>query len=144
VSLRPALPPVADSLVVPFVPIGTPPVLDPRPDPCGGYATPRTITPGVVAGTGSAVVSWTADNRTEVQGYRVQAVDVHWATSEQQRPPVVVETGQRTDCGEISATVTGLVPGDPYVFWLDERLTSATVQGTHYVQVGASERVVVG
>jgi hypothetical protein len=144
VSLRPELPPVRGGLVVPFVAVGTPPLLQARPDPCGGFATPRTITPDVAPGPGSAVVSWTADDRPEVQGYRVQAVDTRWASSDQQRPPVVVTAGQRTDCGQVSVTVTGLVRGDTYVFWLDELVASPTIRGTAYEQVGASGTVVVG
>lgn len=130
-------------LPTPLVPRGRPLEVTPPPAECGGYGNPRQVPPGVVAGAGSATVSWQADGRAAVQGYRVTAVSQQLVTGEQPAPPQVT-VGQRAGCGEVTATVAGLTRGVPYVFWLEEALLDDTTGVTEYVQVGWSSPVVVG
>ncbi len=127
----------------PLVPRGEPLQVTPPPAECGGYGNPRQVPPGVVAGAGSATVSWQADGRDDVRGYRVTAVSQRLVTGEQPPPPQVT-VGQRDDCGEVTAVLGGLAAGVPYVFWLEELLLDADTQVTEYVQVGWSSPVVVG
>ena len=126
----------------PLVPRGEPLQVTPPPAECGGYGNPRQVPPGVVAGAGSATVSWQADGRDDVRGYRVTAVSQQLVTGEQPPPPQVT-VGQRADCGEVTAVLGGLIPGVPYVFWLEELLLDADTQVTEYVQVGWSSPVVI-
>jgi hypothetical protein len=44
----------------------------------------------------------------------------------------------------VTVTVVGLTPGEPYVFWLEEQVTSASTGVTRLVQVGTTEAVVIG
>ena len=127
----------------PLVPRGEPLQVTPPPAECGGYGNPRQVPPGVVPGAGSATVSWQADGRDDVRGYRVTAVSQQLVSGEQPAPPQVT-VGQRADCGEVTAVLGGLTPGVPYVFWLEELLLDADTQVTEYVQVGWSSPVVVG
>jgi hypothetical protein len=137
-------PEVVRQLVVPpYVPVGEPARTSPPPARCGGYATPRRITPTVVAGAGSATVTFPSDPSTDVRGYRVQAVSQHLVPGGQ--PPHVVGTApQRTGCGDVTVTLTGLASGDPYVFWVEEQQVDATNGKTQFVQVGSSEPVGIG
>jgi hypothetical protein len=130
-------------LPTPLVPRGRPLEVAPPPAECGGYGNPRQVPPGVVPGAGSATVSWQADGRAAVQGYRVTAVSQQLVSGPQPAPPQVA-VGQRADCGEVTATLAGLAPGVPYVFWLEEALLDGTSGVTEYVQVGWSSPVVVG
>ncbi len=130
-------------LPTPLVPRGRPLEVTPPPAECGGYGNPRQVPPGVVPGAGSATVSWQADGRAGVQGYRVTAVSQQLVSGPQPAPPQV-DVGQRAGCGEVTATLGGLTPGAPYVFWLEEALLDGTTGVTEYVQVGWSSPVVVG
>ncbi|MGY1701717.1 hypothetical protein [Geodermatophilus sp. SYSU D00766] len=130
-------------LPTPVVPRGQPLQVTPPPAECGGYGNPRQVTPGVVPGAGSATVSWQADGRDDVRGYRVTAVSQALTPGGQPAPPRV-DVAQRADCGEVSTVLGGLTPGVPYVFWLEEALLDADTQVVEYVQVGWSSPVVVG
>jgi hypothetical protein len=143
VGLAPVIPRPGTFTVPRPVPHGELPTYVPRPEPCGGYTTPQHITPGAVAGVGSATISWQADNRAEVVGYRVQAVDQMLVTGTQPAP-VQQTVAQPGGCVAVTATVTGLTSGDPYVFWLEEQVTDATSDVTRFVQVGTSDPVVIG
>lgn len=125
-----------DVRVRPGVPRGVPPVLEPPPASCGGYANPRRISPGVVPGVASATVGWQADGHTEVRRYRVQAVSQQLVPGPQPDPPAVLAP-QPAGCGPVAVTVTGLASGVPYVFWLEEEVPD-TSGGLRWVQVGTS------
>ncbi|MGY1779606.1 hypothetical protein [Geodermatophilus sp. SYSU D01036] len=127
----------------PLVPHGEPLRTTPPPAQCGGYGSLRQLSPGVVPGVGSATVSWQADGRGSVQGYRVTAVSQQLVTGPQPAPPQVT-VGQRGDCGEVTASIGGLTSGVPYVFWLEELVLDAGTQVTEYQQVGWSGPVVIG
>ncbi len=127
----------------PLVPRGRPLEVTPPPAQCGGYGGLRQVPPGVVAGAGSATVSWQADAREVVQGYRVTAVSQQLAAGAQPAPPRV-DVAQRADCGEVTATLGGLASGVPYVFWLEVALLDDTTGVTEYVQIGWSSPVVIG
>ncbi|GAB3324973.1 hypothetical protein GCM10027451_49580 [Geodermatophilus aquaeductus] len=126
----------------PLVPHGVPLETTPPPAQCGGYGSLRQVPPGVVPGPGSATVSWQADGRDVVQGYRVSAVSQQLVTGAQPAPPQVT-VGQRADCGEVTATVGGLTSGVAYVFWLEEMVLDADTGVTEYEQVGWSPAVVI-
>ena len=129
---------------MPNAAVGTPPTYRQRPDACGGGGTvPRRMVPGVVAGPGSATLEWMADARPEVIGYRVQAVSQRLVGGAQPEP-VVQTVGQPGGCTPVSVTVTGLTSGVPYVFWLEEQVTSASTGVTRLVQVGTTRPVVIG
>lgn len=130
-------------VVPPYVPYGVPPTTSPPPARCGGYSTPRRITPTVVPGTGAATVTFPSDPSSDVHGYRVQAVSQALATGNQ--PPHVVATaGQVTGCGKVTVSLSGLTSGRAYVFWLEEQQVDPGHGKTLYVQVGSSEPVVIG
>jgi hypothetical protein len=57
---------------------------------------------------------------------------------------VTATAAQPDGCQQVSATVTGLVPGRYYVFWLEEQVVSATTGRTRLDQVGSSAPVLVG
>lgn len=136
-------PQVVPLYVPPFVPRGVSPRLSPPTAACGGYGSPRHIVPGVTAGTGQATVSWRADGNSDVTGYRVQAVSQRLVGGTQPAP-VVQTAGQPAGCVPVSATVTGLSSGVPYVFWLEEAQYDKASGVTRYVQVGTSDAVVIG
>ncbi|WP_138758161.1 hypothetical protein [Modestobacter altitudinis] len=127
----------------PWAARGVAPTLTPLEPACGGYSTPERITPGVVAGTGSATVTWMSDARGEVQSYQVSAVDQQ-PVSGVQPAPLTATAAQPEGCQQVSATVTGLVSGQYYVFWLEEQVVSATTGRTRLDQVGSSAPVLVG
>lgn len=130
--------------IMPNASVGTPPVYRPRSDGCGGAGTtPRRIVPGVVPGPGSATLDWMSDDRPEVVGYRVQAVSQRLVGG-QQPAPVVRAVAQVEGCQPVTVTVDGLTPGDPYVFWFEEQVTSASTGVTRLVQVGTTAAVVIG
>ncbi|MCZ2811124.1 hypothetical protein O2W15_06710 [Modestobacter sp. VKM Ac-2979] len=130
--------------IMPNASVGRSPVYKLRPDGCGGAGTtPRRIVPGVVPGPGSATLDWMSDNRPEVVGYRVQAVSQRLVGG-QQPPPVVRAVDQVEGCQPMTVTVDGLTPGEPYVFWFEEQVTSASTGVTRTVQVGTTAAVVIG
>jgi hypothetical protein len=130
-------------LPAPVVPHGVPLETAPPPAQCGGSRGPRQVPPGIVPGAGSATVSWQADGRDVVQGYRVSAVSQQLVSGEQPAPPQVT-VGRRDDCGEVTATLGGLTSGVAYVFWLEELVLDADSTVTVYEQVGWSPAVVIG
>jgi hypothetical protein len=133
---------VRQAVVPPYVPVGRAPTLTPPPAKCGGYATPRRLTPTVVPGTGSATVTFPADPSLDVRGYRVQAVDQRLVTGTQ--PAHVVATAaQVSGCVDVTVALSGLTSGNPYVFWVEEQQVDDAHQLTQFVQVGSSEPVVV-
>jgi hypothetical protein len=134
---------VRQAVVPPYVPVGRSPKLTPPPAKCGGYATPRRLTPTVVPARGSATVTFPADPSKDVRGYRVQAVDQHLVTGDQPAH-VVVAAAQVTGCRDVTVTVSGLTSGDAYVFWVEEQQVDDASALTQFVQVGSSEPVVVG
>lgn len=129
--------------VRPWAAHGVPPTLTPREEACGGFSSPKRITPGVTPGAGSAAVDWLADNRPEVSGYRVQAVSQQLVAGAQPTPPMQT-VGQPEGCVPVSTTVTGLTSGVPYVFWLEEEVTSTVTGVARWVQVGTSDAFVIG
>src|SRR3954452_5537507 len=58
----------------PWAAHGESPTLTPQQPACGGFTSPKRMTPGVVAGPGSATVTWQADDRAGVRSYQVSAV----------------------------------------------------------------------
>jgi Fibronectin type III domain len=127
----------------PWAAHGESPTLTPLEPACGGYSSPKRITAGVVPGAGSATLTWQSDDREEVQGFRVQAVSQQLVAGAQ--PDPVVQTVTRPDgCVPVSVTITGLTPGDPYVFWLEEQVTSPSTGVTRLEQVGTTDVVVIG
>jgi hypothetical protein len=134
---------VRQAVVPPYVPVGKAPKLVPPPAKCGGYATPRRLTPTVVPGTWSATVTFPADTSKDVRGYRVQAVDQRLVTGTQ--PGHVGGTAaQVTGCVDVTVTVSGLTSGDSYVFWVEEQQVDDVNGLTQFVQVGSSEPVPIG
>ena len=130
--------------IMPNAAVGTAPTYRQRPDACGGGGTtPRRMVPGVVPGPGSATLDWMADARPEVLGYRVQAVSQQLVAG-LQPPPVVQTVAQPDGCVPVTVTMAGLTPGVPYVFWLEEQVTSASTGVTRLVQVGTTDAVVIG
>ncbi|MGY1773685.1 fibronectin type III domain-containing protein [Blastococcus sp. SYSU D00813] len=130
-------------IVPPVVPRGVVPEFEPPPATCGGYSSPRRILPGVVPGPGSATLSWMADSdNSAVRGYRVQAVSQQLVTGAQPEPPQVL-VGQRDDCGEVGATLTGLTPGAYYAFWLEEQVWDEQSQRMRYLHVGTTDPVLI-
>ena len=127
----------------PWAARGVAPTLTPREPACGGYGTPRRTTPGVVAGTGSATVTWMSDARGEVQSYQVSAIGQQ-PVGGVQPAPVTATAAQPDGCQQVTATVTGLVSGEYYVFWLEEQVVSVTTGRTRLDQVGSSAPVLVG
>ncbi|TFV55036.1 hypothetical protein E4P41_17920 [Geodermatophilus sp. DF01-2] len=128
--------------VQPGVPQGVRPELHVPEAPCGGYANPRQIVPGVVPGPGSATVSWQADGHADVRRYRVQAVSQQLVPGRQPEPPVQI-AAQPADCEPVNVAFAGLTPGVPYVFWLEEEVPD--IFGVlRWVQVGTSDAVVIG
>jgi hypothetical protein len=131
-------------VIMPNAAIGTPPGYKQRPDACGGGGTtPRRMVPGVVPGARTATLDWMADSRPEVLGYRVQAVSQRLVGG-QQPAPVMQTVAQPDGCVPVSVTITGLTSGVPYVFWLEEQVTSSSTGVTRLVQVGTTSAVVIG
>ncbi len=127
----------------PWAARGVAPTLTPLEPACGGYRAPVRITPGVIAGTGSATVTWMADARGEVQSYQVSAIGQQ-PVSGVQPAPVTATAAQPEGCQQVTTTLTGLVSGQYYVFWLEEQVVSVTTGRTRLDQVGSSAPVLVG
>jgi hypothetical protein len=140
---QPPRPVHVDRVPVPLAAVGTAPSLTPRTAPCGGFVAPRRITPGVAPGAGSATVRWMADDRADVRGYRVSAVS-QVLVSGAQPAPVQQTVARPGGCAPVSVTITGLAPGTPYVFWLEEQTLDVAASAVRFVQVGTSEAVVIG
>jgi hypothetical protein len=137
-------PPRPDGITIePWARHGQSPTLTPLAPACGGYTTPKRITPGVVPGAGSATVTWQSDNRGEVQSYQVSAISQTLVTGAQPAP-VTATAAQPTGCQQVSVTVTGLVPGQSYVFWMEEQIISPTTGVPRLEQVGSSSPVLIG
>jgi hypothetical protein len=134
---------VPGSIVPPYVPRGVSPTLHPPLARCGGYSTPRRVTPTVVAAKGSAVVSFPADTSAAVHSYRVQAVSQRLVRGHQPAH-VVASVPQRRGCGQVTVTLPGLRSGTPYVFFLEEETADPHYSTTRFVQVGRSQPVVIG
>jgi hypothetical protein len=134
---------VPGSIVPPYVPVGVSPKLTPPPAKCGGNGTPRSVRPTVVPGAGSARVSFPADSSTAVRSYRVQAVSQRLVGGSQ--PAHVVATApQRSGCGQITVTLSGLRSRTPYVFFLEEETADPHYPVTRFVSVGSSDAVAIG
>jgi hypothetical protein len=129
--------------IQPWAAHGESPTLTPLEPACGGYSSPKRITPGVVAGSGSATVTWQSDARKEVGSYQVSAVSQQLVTGAQPAP-VTATAAQPTGCQQVTVTVTGLVPGQYYVFWLEEQVTSPSTGRVRLDQVGSSAAVLIG
>ena len=129
--------------IEPWAAHGQSPTLTPLEPACGGYSSPKRITPGVVAGAGSATVTWQSDDRTEVGSYQVSAVSQQLVAGAQPAP-VTATAAQPSGCQQVTVTVTGLVPGQHYVFWLEEQVTSPTTGRVRLEQVGSSAAVLIG
>jgi hypothetical protein len=127
----------------PWAAHGESPTLTPLEPACGGYTSPKRITPGVTAGSGAATVTWMADDRDEVRSYQVSAVSQELVGGTQPAP-VTATAAQPDGCSQLTVTVSGLVTGDSYVFWLEEEITSPSTGVTRLEQVGTSAPVVVG
>jgi hypothetical protein len=125
----------------PMVPRGVPLETEPREDLCGGYPSPRRISPAVVPGPGTAAVSWQADGHADVRRYRVQAVSQRLVTGVQPAPPQQV-VGQPAGCEQVGVTFAGLERGVSYVFWLEEEVQDRL--SLRWVQVGSSTPVLIG
>lgn len=137
--------PVRTGLVItPFVGIGKSPELTPRPEVCGGHATPRRMPPGVVPGPGgTATVTWQAGGREEVVGYRVSAVSQTLRPGAQPAP-LQQTVAQPADCSPVTLAFAGLTPGDAYVFWLEEHTVDVVTSVVRFVQIGSSAPVLIG
>jgi hypothetical protein len=142
-GFTPAIPRPGNFEVPRPAPYGVPPVLEPSPAPCAGYSTPKVNNPGAVPGAGSATLTWMADDRAEVTGYRVQAVAQTLVTGEQPAP-VRQTVAQPSGCVQVTTTMTGLTSGETYIFWLEEAVVDSTTSVTRLVQVGASSPVTIG
>jgi hypothetical protein len=140
---QPPRPTRTGRVITPYVAVGKSPELTVPPASCGGSTTPRRVSPGVVPGPGSATVSWQAGGRAEVVGYRVSAVSQTLVPGVQ-RAPLQRSVGQPADCAPVTVTLTGLVPGDAYVFWLEEQTLDAATSEVRLVQVGTSQPVIIG
>jgi hypothetical protein len=143
IGLAPVIPRPGTFEVPRPVPHGVIPTYEPPPATCGGYSVPKTINPGATPGRGSATVSWLADDRPEVTGYRVQAVAQTIVTGAQPEP-VKQTAAQPGGCVAVSTTVTGLTSGETYVFWLEEAVVDSVTGATHLVHVGSSSPVTIG
>lgn len=144
IGLSPVIPrPRSPRFVPPVVPRGVGIEEHPPPATCGGYGSPTQITPGAVAGPGSATLSWRADGRPEVTGYRVQAVAQALVPGTQPAPRRQT-VAQPAGCVPVTVTMTGLTRGEAYVFWLEEAVVDPLTKVTRLVQVGSSAPVVIG
>ena len=140
---QPPRPTRTGRVIAPYVAVGESPELTVPPAACGGHTTPRRVSPGAVPGPGSATVSWQAGGRAEVLGYRVSAVSQALVPGVQP-VPVQRSVGQPADCAPVTVPLTGLVPGDAYVFWLEEETIDVATSEVRFVQIGTSPPVVIG
>jgi Fibronectin type III domain len=143
IQIGPTIPRPGEFTVPRPVPYGVAPRTTPRSMPCVSTGSPRQVVPGAVAGAGSATVSWQADDRAEVLGYRVQAVSQTLVSGAQ--PPTVQQAAAQIEgCGTVRVTVTGLTAGTDYVFWLEEQIRDPEYGVVRFVQVGTSDPVRIG
>lgn len=140
---QPPRPMRVNRLPAPLAAVGTAPSFTPPTAVCGGYGIPRRIVPGAQPGAGSATISWQADGHPEVQGYRVSAVS-QALVSGAQPAPLQQTVAQSGGCGPVTVTMTGLTPGAPYVFWMEEQTLDQRTGVLRFVQVGTSDAVVIG
>jgi hypothetical protein len=140
---QPPRPTRANRVPMPLAAVGTAPTYTPPTATCGGYGSPRRIVPGAEPGAGSATVTWMADGSAEVQGYRVSAVSQVLVTGAQPAPRQQT-VPQPDGCVPITLTMTGLTPGTPYVFWMEEQTLDSRTGAVRFVQVGTSGAVVIG
>jgi hypothetical protein len=140
---QPPRPTRVNRVPVPMAAVGTAPSYTPPTASCGGYGSPRRIVPGAEPGAGSATVTWMADGAPEVQGYRVSAVSQVLVTGAQPAP-LQRTVAQPDDCVPITLTMTGLTPGTPYVFWMEEQVLDSRTGVVRFVQVGTSGAVLIG
>jgi hypothetical protein len=138
-------PPRPVQVTVPVAPAfhGVSPTYTPPTAVCGGYGNPRRIVPGAQPGAGTATISWMADGHPEVRGYRVSAVSQRLVTGAQPAAPQQT-VAQPAGCLPLTVTMTGLTPGEPYVFWMEEQTLDSRTGAVRFVQVGTSEAVVIG
>ncbi|BCJ41755.1 hypothetical protein GCM10010168_74430 [Actinoplanes ianthinogenes] len=99
----------------------------------GGAINGVDVTPG----TTSAMVTWFNPGGADLVQYRIIAVSQDLVAGAQPESPgwLTVTPG---GCGWMSATVTGLVPGTPYVFSVDEVRTREGMDGTRAKTVARS------
>ena len=90
---------------------------------------PLIVTPG----KGSLKVQWPS---WYGPNYRVAAVDQRLVTGTQP-PPTWVNVTAGTGC-TVTATLTGLIPGNPYVVWLDAPNTPRKVDNSRSLYSGRS------
>jgi hypothetical protein len=103
-----------------------------------GCARTRTVDPVLIPmtvepGAGSLTVSWP---RQYDSGYRITAVPQPLVSGEQP-----VHTWQTVPAGTgctVTATITGLTSGKPYVVWLDAPDTGHQRDGTRHPYSGKS------
>ncbi|WIM94852.1 fibronectin type III domain-containing protein [Actinoplanes oblitus] len=91
----------------------------------GGAVDGMTVTPGST----SAVVTWFNPGGDDLVDYRITAVSQHLVVGAQPETPgwtTVTPSG----CGWMTATVTGLTPGTPYVFSADLVRSRKGMDGT--------------
>jgi hypothetical protein len=140
---QPPRPARVNRVPVPLAAVGTAPSFTPPTATCGGYGSPRRIVPGAEPGAGSATLTWMTDGSPEVQGYRVTAVSQVLVTGAQPTAPQQT-VAQPDGCVPITLTMTGLTPGTPYVFWMEEQTLEPRTGVVRFVQVGTSGAVVIG
>ncbi|WP_045740667.1 hypothetical protein [Actinoplanes rectilineatus] len=90
---------------------------------------PIEVTPGA----GSLKVEWP---RQYDSAYRVVAVPQQLVSGAQPVPPW--QSVPATTACTVSTTITGLVPGAPYIVWLDAPGTGYEVDGTRHLYTGRS------
>ena len=125
------------------VPTTEPTVSAPAPDPGCTKVWPRTdaafIPVVVTPGAGSLKVEWPTQYAS---GYRVTAVPQKLVKGPQPEPPwKTVAAG--TGC-TVTATITGLTTGAPYIVWLDAPGTGYETDGTRHLYSGRSGVVYPG
>ncbi|MDI6100508.1 hypothetical protein QLQ12_18010 [Actinoplanes sp. NEAU-A12] len=120
-------------------PIATPAVSlsAPAPDPSCTKIWPRTepvmIPVEVTPGSGSLAVEWPAQYDSN---YRITAVPQALVAGPQPEP-----SWQEVPAGagcSVSTTITGLIPGEAYIVWLDAPNSGREVDGTRHLYSGRS------
>lgn len=137
---------VRDSYVLPQI-LPYEAAAQPTPTPiqaaaCGGYLYESKYNNyGVVAGVGSATVTWQKAGQPQVIEYRVAAVAEDLVPGEQPAP-IWITVPRGEGCGPISGTITGLKSGARYDFWVDVVTTSVTGR-TREFMIGRTPTIVV-
>ena len=113
----------------------------PAPDPSCAKNWPRThavlIPVEVTPGAGSLKVEWPTQHGSD---YRVAAVPQRLVSGAQPEP-VWKSVPAGTGCA-VGTTLTGLVPGDPYIVWLDAPNSGRQRDGSRNLYSGRSGVVV--